>query len=42
MNDLFTSSADQLYGPITTVRREGRVSKTIPWSAFKLTSQDWS
>jgi hypothetical protein len=39
--NLFISSADQLYGPITTLRREGRVIKHIPWMAFALDTLDW-
>ncbi|KAF8221475.1 hypothetical protein L208DRAFT_1074551, partial [Tricholoma matsutake] len=39
--DLFVTSADQLYGPITTLRREGRIVKKILWSAFKLSNRDW-
>jgi hypothetical protein len=39
---LFTSSADEIYGPITTVRREGRVVKHIPWRAFKMADPDWT
>ena len=38
---MFISSADRLYGPITTVRSNGRVVKKIPWSAFKLSKRDW-
>jgi hypothetical protein len=30
-----------MYGPITTLRRENRVVKHIPWSAFTLGDQDW-
>jgi hypothetical protein len=39
--DLFIASADQLYGPITTLRSNGKVVKKIPWSAFKLSNRDW-
>jgi hypothetical protein len=39
---LFTSSADEIYGPITTVRRDGRVVKHIPWLAFKMADPDWT
>ena len=35
------ASADQVYGPITTLRRENRMVKHIPWSAFTLGDQDW-
>lgn len=38
---LFLSSADELYGPITTLRRDNRVVKHVPWSAFKLADTDW-
>ncbi|KAH9028420.1 hypothetical protein EDB83DRAFT_2230091, partial [Lactarius deliciosus] len=38
----FISSADQLYGPITTLRRDGRVFKQIPWAAFTLSDLDWA
>jgi len=38
---LFLSSADEIFGPITTLRRENRVVKHLPWSAFKLTDSDW-
>jgi hypothetical protein len=39
--DLFLQSADSLYGPITTIRHNGRVEKKIPWSVFALTERDW-
>lgn len=39
--NLFLQSADALYGPITTIRRNGHIEKKIPWSAFTLTDQDW-
>jgi len=35
------ASADQVYGPITTLRRENRLVKHIPWSAFTLGDEDW-
>ncbi|RDB16020.1 hypothetical protein Hypma_003461 [Hypsizygus marmoreus] len=38
---LFMSTADELYGPITTLRQNGCVVKHIPWSAFKLSDTDW-
>jgi hypothetical protein len=31
-----------MYGPITTIRRNNHVVKHIPWSAFKLTDEDWA
>lgn len=38
---MFVAAADELYGPMTIVRREGRVIKKIPWSAFKISEVDW-
>ena len=38
---LFLSSADEIFGPITTLRRDNRVVKHVPWSAFKLGNSDW-
>jgi hypothetical protein len=38
---MFLRSADDLYGPITTVRSNGRVVKKIPWTAFQLQDADW-
>jgi hypothetical protein len=40
--NLFIASADQLYGSITTLRREGCVFKQIPWAAFALSDSDWA
>jgi hypothetical protein len=40
--NLFVSSADQLYGPITMLRRDGRVAKKVPWTAFALSGSDWT
>jgi hypothetical protein len=39
--NLFIGSADALFGPITTVRTNGRISKKIPWSAFRMSNLDW-
>lgn len=39
---IFLTSADEMYGPITTLRRNNRVVKHIPWSAFKMTDNDWN
>jgi hypothetical protein len=39
--NLFLQSADTLYGPMTTIRRNGQIEKKIPWSAFTLTEKDW-
>jgi hypothetical protein len=38
---LFVAAADELYGPMTIVHREGRVIKKIPRSAFKISEVDW-
>ncbi|KAN0111926.1 hypothetical protein V8E52_008016 [Russula decolorans] len=35
------TTADQWYGPITTIRREGRVVKHILWSAFHFSKTYW-
>ena len=34
--------ADELYGPITILRHDGRIVKKIPWSAFKIAEGDWN
>jgi hypothetical protein len=34
-------SADEMYGPITTLRHDGRLVKHIPWTAFKMLDRDW-
>jgi len=39
--NLFISSADHRYGPITTIRYKGQIVKHIPWSAFTLSEGDW-
>ena len=33
-------SVDEIYGPITTLRRDGHIVKHIPWSAFKMSDRD--
>jgi hypothetical protein len=38
---LFVATADQRFGPITTIRCNGRVEKQIPWTAFTMTDGDW-
>jgi len=37
----FVASADEFYGPITTIRANGRISKRIEWTAFQLKESDW-
>ena len=39
--NLFLQTGDSLYGPITTIRLNGRITKKIRWSAFNLTDRDW-
>src|SRR6266550_850651 len=39
--NLFINSADELFGPITTIRRQGYPIKKIPWTAFRLNVNDW-
>ena len=39
--NLFLQSADALYGPITTLRRNSLIEKRIRWSAFTLSNSDW-
>ena len=31
-----------MYGPITTLRNNNRLVRRIPWSAFKMTDDDWN
>jgi len=40
--NLFIAAADELFGPITTIRKDGRVVKHIPWAPFKLKDVDWA
>ena len=39
--NLFINSADELFGPITTIRRPGLPAKQIPWTAFSFKAADW-
>ena len=39
--NLFVNSADELFGPMTTVCKDGCVVKNIPWSAFNFKPSDW-
>ncbi|KAG6912166.1 hypothetical protein DXG01_016781, partial [Tephrocybe rancida] len=39
---LFISSTDELFGPITTLRKNNRIVKHIDWVAFKLLDDDWA
>ncbi|KZS86395.1 hypothetical protein SISNIDRAFT_491993 [Sistotremastrum niveocremeum HHB9708] len=40
--DLFICAADKRFGPITTIRVNGRITKTIPWTAFTFKKSDWN
>jgi hypothetical protein len=40
--NLFIATADQRYGPITTIRRDGRIVKHIPWTAFSMSEAEWA
>ncbi|KAG1749057.1 uncharacterized protein EDB91DRAFT_1040623, partial [Suillus paluster] len=37
----FVNSADELFGPMTTIRRTGQAVKRIPWTAFSFKTTDW-
>ncbi|KAI1795273.1 ribonuclease H-like domain-containing protein, partial [Ganoderma leucocontextum] len=37
----FVATADAKFGPITTIRKNGKVTKKIPWSVFRLEKEDW-
>jgi hypothetical protein len=39
--NLFLQMGDSLYGPITTIRQNSRITKKIPWTVFRLTDRDW-
>ncbi|KIK76895.1 hypothetical protein PAXRUDRAFT_109980, partial [Paxillus rubicundulus Ve08.2h10] len=39
--NLFISSVNKLYGPITTIRHDRHIHKHIPWTAFVLKPLDW-
>ena len=38
---IFLTMADEKFGPITTIRRDGKITAKIPWSAFQLSDKDW-
>jgi len=38
---LFLKSADDLFGPITMIRRPDKEKKRILWQAFLLDEEDW-
>lgn len=35
------ATAEGKFGPITEIRRNGKVVKRIPWLAFRLEEADW-
>ncbi len=37
----FTATADARFDAITTIRKNGKIVKKIPWSAFRLEKEDW-
>ncbi|KAG6905515.1 hypothetical protein DXG01_002278 [Tephrocybe rancida] len=39
---LFISSADKLFGPITTLQKNNHIMKHIDWVAFKLLDNNWA
>ncbi|KIM66985.1 hypothetical protein SCLCIDRAFT_108762 [Scleroderma citrinum Foug A] len=39
--NLFINSADELFSPITTIRRPGLPAKQIPWTSFSFKAADW-
>ncbi len=39
--DAFVATADLKFGPITQIRKNGKVVKKIPWAAFQLSEADW-
>ena len=39
--NLFINSADELFGPITTIRRPGLPAKQILWTTFAFKAADW-
>jgi hypothetical protein len=39
--NLFVKSADELYGPITTIRTKGEPKKHIKWAAFEFPNEGW-
>ena len=39
--NLFLRSADELYGPITTICIKGQPPKWITWASFEFLDVDW-
>ncbi|KAG0696745.1 hypothetical protein DFH29DRAFT_1004341 [Suillus ampliporus] len=39
--NIFISTADELFGPVTVIRHNGRLVKNIPWTAFTFKNADW-
>ncbi|KAF9234314.1 hypothetical protein BU15DRAFT_52767, partial [Melanogaster broomeanus] len=38
---LFINSADKIFGPITTIRQNGKVTNHLPWTTFIFKPADW-
>ncbi|KAF9238703.1 hypothetical protein BU15DRAFT_47458, partial [Melanogaster broomeanus] len=38
---LFINSADEIFGPITTIRQNGKVANHLLWTAFIFKPADW-
>jgi hypothetical protein len=39
--NIFISTADELFGPVTVIQRNGKLVKNIPWTAFTFKNADW-
>lgn len=39
--NLFIKSADELFGPISSIRRSRKPVKHIPWTSFTISTADW-
>ncbi len=38
---MFLNIVDHQFSPITTLHKNGKIVKKIPWSAFRLSNADW-
>ena len=38
---MFIKSADELYGPMTTICVKGKIVRRIAWMAFEFIDEDW-
>ncbi|KAG1736230.1 hypothetical protein EDB19DRAFT_1910373 [Suillus lakei] len=39
--NIFISTADELFGPVTVIQHNGKLVKNIPWTAFTFKNTDW-